>query len=691
MPKFRLSLLVLVVALGCTQPPVELPVAPEPTSALRAEAQRGSVPEEARVADYLLDVALDAENHRVSGTARILWRNRTETAVDELPFHLYMNAFRAEDSAWIRSSRGLEHRGDEQPGENWGYLDVHSVALLPGGRLLADAAEPSPAPAVPLPWREHEEPSTMTVDLPAPIGPGETAVVEIEFTTQLPQVVARTGYGDDFHAVAQWYPKLGVLEDDGQWDTHTFTYHDEFYADFGNYVVHLEVPEEMVVGASGIRTGETRAEGRKRLTYEAEMVHDFAWMGDPGFVEHSVEHRGIWIRQLLQPDRIGDAEAHMSAQIAAIDSYESRFGPYPWSTLTIIHPPKEARAARGMEYPTLFTTSDRAAIPHWVREHFFDERVTGVSTTIHEFGHQYFQGLLASPEHLQPWLDEGINTFSNHLARIDRHGQDPWAVNFLGHPLYADDGLRLMNRFRGFLDPLDQPASAFDPLVRSYQSVYMKTSAVFNTLRRLVGDEPFDRAFRLYCDRWRFRQPTGQDLEDTFREVLGDRVFLGTDEGQDVYLDLPAFFDQALRTNYPVDFRVERIRNLPLLGKTGWQRDENGELYEVKAGEEEGKTGSLAVLRTGPFVLPVELLVEFEDGTHESRLWDGVATSKVFSWPGRSIRRVTLDPKNKLVLEWRRLDNSAYPEEAEGQKDGLSQPLGQLSEALSLALLGGLG
>ena len=80
----------------------------------------------------------------------------------------------------------------------------------------------------------------MTVDLPRPVGPGEEVTVELEFTTQLPRVVARTGYSDDFHAVAQWYPKIGVLAEENGWQAHTFSLSGEFYADFGDYRVELD-------------------------------------------------------------------------------------------------------------------------------------------------------------------------------------------------------------------------------------------------------------------------------------------------------------------------------------------------------------------------------------------------------------------------------------------------------------------
>ncbi|MCK7537725.1 MAG: hypothetical protein MZV63_45620 [Marinilabiliales bacterium] len=31
--------------------------------------------------------------------------------------------------------------------------------------------------------------------------------------------------------------------------------------------------------------------------------------------------------------------------------------------------------------------------------------------TIHEFGHAYFMGILASNEFEEPWLDEGVNSY----------------------------------------------------------------------------------------------------------------------------------------------------------------------------------------------------------------------------------------------------------------------------------------
>jgi hypothetical protein len=724
--------LALAALAGCTpEAPVFEPV-PEPASALRAKADRGAVPEDARVADYVLEARLDADKHQVTGSARVTWRNTTSRTVDTLPFHLYMNAFRAEDTAWMQTSRGF-HR-DSKIGEDegvWGYIDVHSVELLADDsgaepRFVEDAVERAGGgEPVPLPFREDEDPSTMTVELPRPVGPGESVTVALDFTTQLPEVVARTGFKDDFHAVAQWYPKLGVLEEGG-WQAHDFTVNDEFYADFGNYRAAIEVPEGTVVGATGILAGDETAGGRRRLTYEAEMVHDFVWMSDPDFVDQTIEHDGIRIRQLIQPEYASTGEEHLEAVSAALDSYQKRYGPYPWSTVTIVHPPRGAAGAGGMEYPTLFTSDDRKTAPEWAREPAFEERVSGLFTTVHEFGHQYFQGLFASREHLEPWLDEGINSFSNVLAYQDWLGSDdPWMADLLSQRFTYRDASRLMLRFRAFLQPVALPARDFEARIGSYgPTVYTRAASLMLTLRNLAGEDDFDRAFRVYCDRVRFRHPTGDKLVATLVEELGGRVVLqppgvpppgipppgvpppgvpppgASAETPAVELDVAEYLEQALDTTRQIDFAIVSVRNRRLGGAAGWHRDAGGELVggeapaDLETDLEElpdaAVEGAAIVSREGDFVVPVEILARFADGSEERWIWDARERVAVFRWPGRRLHLVRLDPDELLHLEYDRRDNNAYASDA-GEADGLSKPAGDLAEAFHLAVWGALG
>src|SRR5262249_56825208 len=115
----------------------------------------------------------------------------------------------------------------------------------------------------------------------------------------LPSVVLRTGYAKNFDFVAQWFPKLARLEDDGTFAHFPFHAQAEFYADYGDYDVTLDVPANTVVGAVG-RRGESTPHGDRRSDrYRAEGVHDFAWAAWPDF--HEVDRRiaGVDVRVLF--------------------------------------------------------------------------------------------------------------------------------------------------------------------------------------------------------------------------------------------------------------------------------------------------------------------------------------------------------------------------------------------------------
>lgn len=686
----------LLAAVGCRAeaPPVPSPVA-EPTSPLRSADVVGPIPADARVLDWDLQARLDEGAHRIDGHARMRWRNTSRVAVDRMPFHLYMNAFRAEDTAWMVESRG-EHRGHAARDRGgWGYIDVAKVSRR---QDLGDGRE---GDVVALAFHEGADPSVMEVVLDRPIAPGESVELDVDFVTKLPEVFARTGHAGRFHMVAQWYPKPGVLHPDGTWHNHVFTFHSEFYADFGDYDVELDVPADMVVGATGIQTASVIEGDRKRLTWRAEMVHDFAWVADPDFVEYTGSHDGIKIRQLLPPEYAPDVDAHLQAQIATLDSMQPRFGSYPWSTITIVHPPSSAAGAGGMEYPTLFTTSPIYDGGPLLGLLGVQERVSGVFTTVHEFGHQYFQGILASDEFTQPWLDEGMNTMSNALVLEDRYGADAWLLRIGALGFTGSDFVRLSQHDAATLQVIDADADAFSPVVGGYGStVYRKTTGVMMTLRNLVGAPAFDAALRAYALEYRFRHPTGADLERALRDGLHDRVAVGQRDPDDpstgtVFVDVGEFLTQGLHSTAVIDFRVHAIVNRRGQGHAGWHRNDAGVLIGGDPPLGDGAEGAPAtegvvvVHRAGDFVVPVEIEVVLADDTVVHRVWSGRSPTHTLRFD-QPVARVRLDPARKLWLEHHRLDNHRVAASLVGE-DGLSEPVGDAYEGAAIALLAGVG
>ena len=261
-----------------------------------------------------------------------------------------------------------------------------------------------------------------------------TIEITFKFTAQLPEVFARTGYKGEFHLVGQWFPKIGVrVGPPGaeRWECQPLHVHTEFFADFGTYDVSLTVPSTYVVAATGVLVAAIEAPGGTRtLTYRAEDVHDFAWMADPYMEVMSGpgEGRGRHGRgPRLSPARAAAtfARRHLAAGIGAIERFSAWFVPYPWPIMSIVDPPVDAMlGAGGMEYPTLVTTAGDTVfarpglrLPEYV--------------TVHEVGHNWFQGILASNEAIEAWLDEGVNEWADakvmselYGARAQRHRLD---------------------------------------------------------------------------------------------------------------------------------------------------------------------------------------------------------------------------------------------------------------------------
>lgn len=366
------------------------------------------------VASYDLTARLDPELQRVEASGTLRWQNASSLPAERLCVHLYLNAFRSADSTFLRGAEPW--LAGELASGGWGGIDLGRLRdgadrdLL--GRLtFASPDDGNPADAT-LAW----------VELAEPVPPGGELTLAMEWTARLPALVDRAGQLDDFAMVAQWYPKVGRRRADGVWSCHQFHATSEFSADFGDYRVALDVPAGWEVGATGMaETAPVEAAGRRRLAFVARGVHDFAWAASPDWaVETRVLPRPgrepVQLRLLLQPSSRRAANRLSGTLAYGLRRLEEQLGPYPYPSLTVVEPPPGGETATAMEYPTLFTLmvspiSDRA----------FELE----ETALHELAHQWWQGMVATDEVEEPFLDEGLATYSAARLLAERSGARP--------------------------------------------------------------------------------------------------------------------------------------------------------------------------------------------------------------------------------------------------------------------------
>ena len=191
-----------------------------------------------------------------------------ERRVSELWLHLYLNAFRNNESTFMRESGG-QLRSDRMPDGGWGWTDVTSIRRADGVDLLPSLRYEHPDDD------NARDRTVVRVTLPEPVAPGGAVALDVAWKATLPRVFARTGYAGDYFLVGQWFPKLGVYEPaglrgraQGGWNCHQFHANSEFYADFGHYRVAITLPERFVVGATGrapLAAVEPRRHGHARV------------------------------------------------------------------------------------------------------------------------------------------------------------------------------------------------------------------------------------------------------------------------------------------------------------------------------------------------------------------------------------------------------------------------------------------
>ncbi len=582
------------------------------------------------VVDYTLTATLDPAAHTVHGEGTITLRNTSRAPLTELWLHLYLNAFKNEKSAFLSEPVGHGGRGIE-PIKDWGSIDVRKLTLreASGADLWAKAELHRP---------DSDDETDARVPLPRVVAPGETIHLDVAWDDKLPSVVERTGYDGSFHMVAQWFPKLARLEPDGTWAHFPFHHLAEFYADFGTYDVTLDVPAAFQIGATGPAV-ETRIDrGLRRIERHVQKdVHDFAWTAWDQWQTAGEAIDGVVVTLLYPPGYRRVAERELATMRFALPHYREKYGRYPYAVLTLVHPPDTAREAGGMEYPTLITTGG----PWWT-----PPEILGIElVTIHEFGHQYFYGMVATDEVHFPFLDEGLNSYA------EAEGLGAWrgegSVASLTGLTFSDTSLQTVTGNEAAHDePVAQPAYAFDTGGRYGALVYERTGEIVETLRRVYGDALVSRALGRYTRKNRFHHPRPEDLVASFREVVGPAAAENL---------RAALFDKAW-----VDYVVSGIESHPKTGVAGLF-DRGGRRETQARGLGDGTyEGWVLVTRRGNLSFPVEIELTLEGGEKQRLTWDGQGDSARLPYAGKAaIEAVEIDPDHRVLLDEKPMNNFA--------------------------------
>ncbi len=616
---------------------------PDTTSAINSDK-----PMSQRVVHYEIDAKYDASKHIIDATEVLTYHNLTGQALNHFPFHLYQNAFQP-TATWVREAKTAGSRDigyDKWEDKEYGSEDIKSLEVVGQGDLTPQLQFIAPDDG------NKDDKTVVDVHLPKAVAPGSFVQFKIAFQTRLPETQARSGWKRDFTLGGQWFPKVGVWWN-GAWNCHQYHATTEFFADFGVYDVKLTVPQYEVIGASGVEVSNVNnPDSTKTVTYHGDDIHDFAWTVSP---RYKVKDDGVFqgqmgpvkMRILMQPAHWSQTDRHEKILRQSLEYFERWYGPYPYKTITLVDP-EPGSAAGGMEYPT-FITGDSS----W----FAPEGVALIELVVeHEFGHQYWYGMVATNEFEDAWMDEGINSYTEVKAMDWVRGKNTSILNIAG--ITAGERELQRNEYIGGadLDPLAQKAYDYYSF-NSYGGItYGKTASVLITLEGIIGEDTMQEAMHAYFMKYRFTHPTKEDFLKTIEEVSGR--------------DLRGYFNQAIYGSPVMDYEVKKIDSFP----ADWYEDKDKKKEDKKKEEKKKDAKDETVYnsyvwlhRKEDFIMPVEVEIVFDNGDKVREHWDGQSRWTRFGYQKKSkVVSAEIDPDHKVTLD-RNIFNDSRTAEANGK------------------------
>ena len=585
--------------------------------ALQALAGGGSWQQDV---SYRIAAALDEPAGVLRGQQELRYRNHSPDTLTSIAFHLYLNAFRP-GSRWAdRDSVEGRRRFNDLKEPDFGFNHVSGVRI-----------DGTPVTTV---WPFAPDSTVVRFVLPRPLPPGDSLVVTMDWDARPSTVPRRQGRRGRHFDFAQWYPRVVVYDRHG-WNEHPLYPAGEFYGEFGTFLVQLDVPEDQVIGATGVPLcgdpGWERARrpaggkvtyardayqaprdpaaavivagggactpsgpGRKTVTWYAEDVHHFAISMNPDYRYEEGDVYNLPVRVLYQPgdERTWGAGLATRRTEAALAWLYDLFGRYPWPQITNVH----RIEASGTEFPMMVMNGDPS-----------------LSLILHEVGHNYLMGLLANNEWRAGWLDEGFTSFQTtwYFETVGRRGD----YQTLERQVLDWDLDRLS-------EPIARPGEQFSSFAAYGAMTYDRAELFYRQLRVLIGDEMMRAALKAYYARYLFRHVDEDDFRSVVEEISGR--------------DLSVFFRQWLHQTVLYDFAVGSARR-EQVNDTTWRT-------------------TVEVVARADGWLPVDVAVYGKSDTARARTPGLAERETVILLTRFKPRRVMLDPSARSH-DWNMLNN----------------------------------
>ncbi|MEZ0180926.1 M1 family metallopeptidase [Flavobacterium oncorhynchi] len=529
-------------------------------------------------ADYKMEVAMDVKNYQYKGKQELVYTNNSSDTLKKVFYHLFLNAFQPgsemdarlhfikdPDGRMVNKVKGAD--GKEVKQSRIETLKPNEIGYLKIANFKQDGVSA----------QTRVSGTIMEVTLPKPILPNSKTTFTLDFDGQVPVQVRRAGRNNTEGvelSMSQWYPKLAEFDFEG-WHADPYIAR-EFHGVWGNFDVKITIDKEYTLGASGyLQDKNTIGHGyedagvtvvypkkTKTLTWHfiAPNVHDFTWAADKEYTHDIVKGPNdvdLHFFYKNNPKTTANWKQLEPLMVKVMDYYNHRVGQYPYKQYSFIQ-----GGDGGMEYAMCTLMLGNGTL----------EGILGTAT--HELGHSWFQHILASNESKHPWMDEGFTTYIEDSAlnelKGDKKEVNPFVGNYKAYYSLVNSGKEQPQTTHGDRYDENRPYSI---------SSYVKGSIFLSQLEYVIGKDNVDETLKRYFNDFKFKHPTPNDIKRTAERVSGAEL--------DWYL-----IDWAQTTN-TIDYGIKDVA------------------------DNAGKT-TVSLERIGRMPMPIDLKVEYTDGTSEN-------------------------------------------------------------------------
>ena len=582
--------------------------------------------------DYVMSTSLDDNTQIITGNEVITYSNNSPDELRYLWIQLDQNVRSlSSDSHMLR--RGFmddrmdaDQVGDLTPSFEGGF-NIEEVRDAAGNKLSYTINK-----------------TMMRVDLPKVLKSGGKVSFSIDWWYNINDRMVdggRSGYEhfeeeDNYiYTIAQFFPRLCAYYDAEGWQNKQFLGSGEFTLEFGNYDMHLTVPNDHVVASTGVLQNPKTvltAEQRNRLIeaktadspilivtedearkaekmkskglntwhFKARNVRDFAFATSRKFIWDAMgvqlDHSRPMAMSYYPKEGNPLWEQYSTEAVAqTLETYSDFSVEYPYPVAISVH-----TKWIGMEYPMICFNGGR---PEEDGTYSARTKHGMISVIIHEVGHNFFPMIINSDERQWTWMDEGLNTFVQYLAEkeFDRN-----------YPTRRGAPRKITDYMGGDPARISPIMTNSEHIFQFGPNAYGKPATALNILRETVmGRDLFDYAFKEYSRRWAFKRPTPADLFRTMEDASG--------------VDLDWFWRGWFYTNDHVDLALKDI-----------------EWFEISSGDPEIEK---AIARARQDDEPMDLSLE--------RVKEFISETRLEAKPELNDHYTTVDPHDVLELERR--------------------------------------